>query len=199
MRNFFSGKVRYLDWRTSALDVKRKAMRCLLILLFLGIISGSLFGLFSEKATATELLSFAADNWSYESVWKALLFAAKDFLLLFFSASSYLGFLIVPVLVWLKAYRFSFGVAACFAAFAERGLLYAFLAVGIPSLVVIPVFQFAATESFMRSRQMFKLRFDIPFLQEKAGRSGAVLVSLITIIIDALYAFLVVPALLTCI
>ena len=101
MRNFFSGKVRYLDWRTSALDVKRKAMRCLLILLFLGIISGSLFGLFSEKATAAELLSFAAENWSYESVWKALLFAAKDFLLLFFegvfpfdSASGNCGFTI---------------------------------------------------------------------------------------------------------
>lgn len=169
----------------------------LLLLFLMGALVGSVVGSFSigsafplsmEDDPARELLP--------GSFWDALLSSAQFFLLLLLSATSFLGVVLIPGLVFFRAYLLSCSVSALFAGASFRGLWLALLLRGVPALVTIPCFLMAAARAFQGALRLARLRFGWDSGPEPSASLQWILLPLLAVCADALYSFYLLPLLL---
>ena len=169
----------------------------LLWMLIAGVLVGGAVGFFSfESAPAGGLEDYIASRFLYESFPAALAGAAGGFLLLLAAATSYLGVVLVPALLFLRAYLFSCSVSGLYALFSLRGLGCALLISGIPALLIIPCFYCISCDAMDASRRLFSLRFHI---SGTAGRSCLALrlpVAAAVVLFDAIYGYYILPRIL---
>ena len=164
----------------------------------LGVLAGSLVGLFSPAvASAPNLEGYVASEALSRSLPGAFWDTGKFFLLLFAVATSYLGVILSPAAVFLRGYLFSCSVSALFSAYAYRGLLCAALISGVPALFLIPCFLSAASAAFFSARRLATQRFDPGPGLRGAGLSRRVVVIVLLLILDALYRVYLLPVLLS--
>ena len=166
----------------------------LLVMLSAGILTGGIVGFFSlESASPGALEDYIASRFLYGSFPAALLGASCYFLMLAAAATSYLGVLLVPGLVFLRCYLFSCSVSGLYALFSLRGLSYALLLRGIPGLLAVPCFYCAACAALAQSRQLLSLRFGLGAPPAR-GSLRCVPVSAAVVLFDAFYGYYILPA-----
>ncbi|MBR1496233.1 MAG: hypothetical protein IJ617_01225 [Oscillospiraceae bacterium] len=166
----------------------------LLVMLAAGVLAGGVVGFFSlQNGDAGPLEDYVASRFLCASLPTALLNASGFFLLLGAAATSYLGVLALPVVVFLRGYLLSCAVSGLYALFSLRGLGCALLLRGIPGLLVIPCFYCAACAALASSRRLLSLRLGQPGPAARGGL-GCIPLSAGVVLFDAFYGYYIVPA-----
>ena len=114
--------------------------------MLLGVFSGAVFGLYSVFPTGSLPAGLP------EALWHSCRFVLAALLL----ATSFLGFVFVPVLSAFRGFLLGCGVAAAFQAESFHGLLLAFFSCGIPALFGLSAFLPAASGAMACSRQLLR-------------------------------------------
>ena len=194
MGKLFSSGIRRAESLARPLRNSRAAPYLILFMLFFGVVLGSVVGSFSQHRPELELEAYAASEFFSPSFPAALLHASRFFFLLLLGATSYLGVFVTPAVVFLRGYLLSCSVSAMYARFSFRGLGMALLLCGIPAIVIVPCFIFAACDAWSASQRLLSLRFDLGL-----AVSGRLLrcVPLIAaaVLLDAVYSFHLLPLL----
>lgn len=175
------------DWDT-------KTEGFLLLLLFSGVLIGSIFGTYSERTDWLALPLFSCDYALPRSFPAWYLASARYFLCLLAAATTYFGIVLVPALVLLRGYVLGSAAAAAFASASYHGLLSAFLTCGVSAIVTLPMLLIAANDSFQSSRTMIRLRLG---QQETPGIRPVFLrrclLCMLFVLLDALYCGCILP------
>ena len=169
----------------------------LFFVLFAGIAAGAVVGVFSPPdALSVELEEYAASLFSFQGLPDALLVSSRFLLLLLLTATSFLGIVLVPLLLLIRGYLLSCSAAAMYALFSFRGLLWSFLLFGLPALWSIPCFFLCSCDAFRSSRQLLRLRFG--YGDERTAPRGMlrhILVLALMCGLDAIYEYYMIPLL----
>lgn len=110
---------------------------------------------------------------SWEVLWRSLRWPVAAFFLGFTA----LGLIVLPVLSGLRGFYLSFTIGAFSLAYQRTGLSLAFLLLGIPALLSVPVFFILMTQSFSASwalagRGSGQGRRDLPYQRDYFLRCG---------------------------
>lgn len=165
--------------------------------LFLGILSGSVVGLFSPSASL-RLAGLTLGPYpvpDHPGFVRTLWDMSLGFLLLALGATSYLGFAAALSVPCLGAFRFSCSVAALFAAGGYPGLLEALLRYGVPALALLPSLLLAAGECLAAAKRLLQLRFRGP-VPPAFRRPLPALCAVASVLISAAYVVYGMPLLL---
>lgn len=108
-----------------------------------------------------------------ELVWRALRWPLAAFLLGFTA----LGVLGVPILTALRSFYLAFSIAAFAQAYGGKGLMTAFLLLGLPALAYVPAFFLLATQSFssacsLAGQMVGQGRYEPPYRRDYFFRCG---------------------------
>ena len=131
-------------WAPDAL----KFFRAVAIPLLVGIVLGSLIGQFSSAPS--ELVSLSdfreVDAPAFETlleIWRCVRFPLAAVLL----STSFLGIVLIPALSAYRGFLLGCSVAAAFQSRLFQGLLLSALTIGVPGILGLPAFLFAASDS----------------------------------------------------
>lgn len=109
----------------------------------------------------------------WELVWRALRWPLVVFLLGFTA----LGAFGIPALTALRGFYLSFSVAAFAQAYGSKGLMTAFLLLGVPALAYVPAFFLLSTQSFSAACALARRvggqgRYELPYHRDYFFRCG---------------------------
>lgn len=169
----------------------------MLILFTLGILAGSVAGLFSTGAG----LPVDAEHYIFsealpKSLPAALWDSGKYFLLLLVSCTSYLGVVAAPLTVLLRGYLLSCSISALFSAYAYRGLWYGMAISGVTAIFTMPCFLIAACDAFVLAWRLLRRRLGQDNVPQSVGVVWHFLMIGMLILLDACYTVYILPALL---
>lgn len=137
--------------------------RVLLPCLFLGLLGGTLIGLYAPQASVRVFgLTLGAYAPAPRSFLSALWGFGAWFLALALCATSWAGAVPAAGLLLLAGFRLGCSVAALYAADRYAGLLEALLRYGLPALAVLPCLLLAAGGSLRASAELLRLRLGTP-------------------------------------
>ena len=140
----------------TAFRADHRSFDFLSFLVLTGVLTGALFGSF---AILPELQISLSDDVSTATFAGSFGGAAFFLVLLLLASTSLWGVVLVPVLLVVKAYCMSCSIAAFYASGGFDGLLQAFFAVGIPSVLFLPAFFLCAQHAMCASGRLCALRF----------------------------------------
>lgn len=136
------------------------SLKLVMALFALGIVGGAVVGSrFSPADLLPELGGAASGSLAPESLAAAFESAFLFLALALFFGTTYLGVFLLPSLALVRAYSLSCSVAALFAACQLKGLLCAFLSVGLPALAAVPCFLVLTQDALLSAKQLFSIRF----------------------------------------
>lgn len=193
MRKFLTGNTDAIKRKLTASKRTRMVPDFIVLFMFLGVISGGIVGSFLDQTVSGGKFVFDCADLSFQTLFRVFWNYGSVFVFLLFCASSYLGFIPIPLLLFKKCYDFAFDVSSAYSSFAWDGLLKSFLSVGIPMLVSLPVLLIATKECFLASRQMFQLRFEIPFVPTRKRRFVLFLTTICVVLFDTFYTLYLIP------
>lgn len=164
----------------------------LMLLFFLGVVGGSLFGCFAVSPGTQ--INFAEGVSSTASFAGTFSGTAFFLVLLCLSATSFLGVFFIPALLAVKAYCVSCSVAVFYASAGFSGLLQAFFTVAVPSVLFLPAFFLCAQNAMCTSGRLYAFHFrtrayrnaDVPLLK-------TVLFTAVSLLLFALYDYFLMP------
>lgn len=146
------------------LPSEQSSALALLALAFLaGGIAGCLLASLSGGAGAEELSAYLADYLALaqggrlpRSLWALLWGQVKYLLAVLVLSLTALGLVGLPVLFGVRGFFFSFPVACFCRVFGGRGLLPAFVLLGLPALLWAPALFMSGVPGFLFSRQLLR-------------------------------------------
>lgn len=177
-------------------SVERGIEDLLLLFLAVGAVLGAVFGLYMPERALPELRLLAVSDAASCGFLPALGLSGAFAALVLFAATSYLGIVLVPVLILLRAYLLGASVAARFAADAYFGLWQALLIFGIPALLTLPPLMLLANDCVARARELLRLRFGARFFPSAHSRGRLhLLLAICSVVLDIAYRCAFLPRL----
>lgn len=130
------------------------------LLFFLGIVLGCVVGCFFSTAPPEgELSAYLGSEASAASLLSSATSSFAFILLALFLGTTYLGVLLIPLAVVVKAYTMSCTASVMLVSFGGDGLRYAVLTIALPSLLLIPCFLLCSADALRLSRRLYGIRF----------------------------------------
>lgn len=160
--------------------------RVLLLAFVFGVLFGFFVGVYSGPAGLEPASAGGSD--SLGSAW--LFFA----LLLIFS-TSYLGLVLIPLLIFVRGCIFSCSVAVLWLSMDTIGILISLLGSALPLCSLLPCYIRVGGDCFLLSRKLACLRMDGHYAGAAAFPLRHFLVLLLMIVLDSFYSSYVLPVL----
>ena len=165
--------------------------------IFLGVTVGSVAGIYLyEQQSGQTLQSFIAEKYPAQNLLTAFLNASQYLLVLLFLSTSYVGAILVPLILTARGYLFGCSVAVLYKCFGFAGLRISLLIQGIPSLILTPCLLLTAAQSIGASAFLLRIRFGAKRMYDTNSRGFQYIILAITVILGTAYNYFLLPRLL---
>ncbi len=152
-----------------------------------------IFGMFLGHMASSSL--FVGSGFAFFSSG-SLLFNIVFLVLLLFLSTSFLGFVLIPVLFILRAFIFSALFSSVYAFSSSPAFLSSVLSEGIPALICLPCFFIIADDCFRLSRKLLRYRVGHGFSGGRTHLFQHFLYALLFLLTDYFYCIYIMPLLL---
>jgi hypothetical protein len=161
-----------------------------------GAVAGAFLSLYISGDSISGLVaSYIESPEQPAGFFKVFWDCAKFHLCVLFMAGSVFGVVIIPAIVFLRAYLLSCTTAAIIAVYPDSGWLLSLVILGIPALVSIPCLFVLSTDAFFASGRLLTMSMGDyrPWLGTPIYRHG--FACMILLILISLVEMLLIPAL----
>ena len=169
--------------RTCLYDSESALPLLYLLLCLLGVFFGNM-------ASSRMICAYRLDF----SEWFLFLSEIAALPLLLISATSYLGILFTPVIVFGKCFLFSSVVSSLYV-YSDFSFAQLMLRTAAPAFIALPVFLLLADYSFSCSRQLIALRFGRGSNRRKLNTAYILLLCFVTCLVEFIYCIYIIPPL----
>lgn len=145
-------------WKGQAAEGGSGVMLLISACFLAGAVAGAFLSLYISGDSISELVaSYIESPERPAGFFKVFWDCAKFHIIVLFMAGSVFGVVIIPAIVFLRAYLLSCTSAAIIAVYPDVGWLLALIILGIPALVSIPCLFVLSSDAFLTSGRLLTL------------------------------------------